>query len=252
MFITRQANLVDEEENQGLLHDRAMLDLVRLLPYYLTSESTSERRPIDVTQTVILLREITSAMNGPPQLIGSQVGHLVTSMILGATQLHVGFTSANQQQAQEKPNVSGAFISSWSGMAAASILYVIEGPLSPRRADLPTRFATICLLFGRLRNDLKETKHLLARGLHNRNMWLWKAFITFVAVTKAEKGFNNQDQVHTMRGFRNTARNLIAWWIDATKVVEWEIAREALYSVAWGGGLPEGEVEKLWQEALEV
>lgn len=171
------------------------------------------------------------------------------AMILGATQLHVssltGTDTANSQDGQDQ---FGQYISNWTGMAAACILYITEGPLhSQQRVNGPTQFCVLTYLTGAIIKDLETT----VAGLYDHDLWLWKVFVVLLAVVRSQhESAGDHERMQGFQRFLNKAVGLLSRWREATGTVDWERVKDALYRVAWADGFPEQQMEGLWHLTL--
>ncbi|KAH8882017.1 hypothetical protein GQ53DRAFT_465426 [Thozetella sp. PMI_491] len=244
----------DEGVDQSLLGNKAVLDILRLLPYFVNVKISAKPRPINVNRIIKSLRAITLLLTAPMTFTGAgppdiyHAGELITSMTLASTDLHIQSVSEKDEGEADPP---GSVVSSWKGMCAASILYVIEGPLTGQRAGMPTQLDTLSYLFRILRKDLDSTMLQLEDGKYNRDLWLWKAFGSFLAMAKAQKAYpRSHASFGAIQRLKDMACYRVKWWTQVTQTTEWERVEEALYRVVWGDGIPEEEARKLWKEVL--
>lgn len=243
--------------SQSLLDDPAILDTLRLLPYYFRPGSASNRHRVDVYQVVLALRSITFALTstspgstGPtPSLRVGHAKELIMALILGATQLHVlSLTETETTTDQHNQDQFGQYMSNWTGMAAASILYITEGPLrSQERVSGPTQFCVLTYLTGAILRDLETT----IVGPYDQDLWLWKVFVALLAVMRLQHDFaDDREKVQELQRLLNKAIDLLSHWRKVTDAVEWGGVKDALYRVTWADGFPEQEMEELWHLTL--
>jgi hypothetical protein len=232
------------------------MDSLRLMPYFFTSTKRFKFCWIDSGPTIARLRLLTASLNRSNKAIGAQYlpawsPGSMASMLHNYKRLHVESLS----NPEKDTNSSGfgspeKLMSSWGGLIAASTFF-LYGVLGLRETGMPLNPGSIEHLFRMLSRELDSSVTALTEGKCNADFWLWKAFSSAMAMTRAQSSIENAIDLRTIRHLQGMTYNQVQVWSRTMRVEQWERAKEALNRVAWLDTCLDEEMASVWKAATK-
>ncbi|CAJ0542479.1 Ff.00g000990.m01.CDS01 [Fusarium sp. VM40] len=242
-------SLIHFWKTQNIGHLEMRLNAMKLLPFFFAAlPSTAKFHDIDASPLVDCLRHVTTSTQTVKEdrykcdpswewIEGSE------SRLLCAT---IGSHFSSMFEDDMSTSLSSSrYRTSWSGMCAASSLYLHSvldlwnggSPMEPR---LLLRFLSI------LKRDLDQSIDLLGSNA-GQDFWFWRAFLGAYSIAK------HQAQSHdpTLNSLQQAFGGFVESWKRATGLALWGEVHDRLSSVAWPTNQGQELGPNVWGSAIE-
>ncbi|RFN45598.1 hypothetical protein FIE12Z_10152 [Fusarium flagelliforme] len=242
-------SLIHLWKTKNVGHLEMRLDAMKLLPFFFAIlPSSTKFHNIDASPLVEHLKHVTISTQTASEdrykcdpswewIEGSE------SRLLCAT-ISSHFSSMFEDGMFSSPS-SAKYSISWSGMCAASSLYmhnVLElwDGGEPMDSSLLRRF--LCIM----KKDLEETLDTLGSS-DASDFWLWRAFLGMYSITKHQACIHDP----TLDNIADVYHGFVETWKMVTGITLWEDVHQRLISVAWPDRRGHELEPSVWGRVLE-
>ncbi|KAM0209393.1 hypothetical protein ACHAQI_006439 [Fusarium lateritium] len=243
-------SLIHFWKTQNIGHLEMRLNAMKLLPFFFAAlPSTTQFHDIDASPLIDCLKHVTTSTQTVEEdrykcdpswewIEGSE------SRLLCAT---IGFHFSSMfEDDLSSPFSSCRYRISWSGMCAASSLYLhsvldLWNSGSPLEARLLRRFLSI------LKRNLDQSIDAL-ESHETRDFWFWRAFLGAYSIAK------HQAQCHdpTLDYLQEAFSGFVESWKTTTGLTLWQEAHDRLLTVAWPASQTQELGPNLWKADLSM